>query len=116
MKHEVKKVTLVVNELLTYLLLNGGENIDVTINHNVNCSKVTFTQNPCHFSQQFIEALEHNLNTQRQNEVEGYYWNLVGTDDIGDELHLVGAMIDHATVTCVNHVLVIEIVRNGCQI
>lgn len=116
MRHETKKLTLVINELLTHLLLNGAKDIDIKIHHDKSCSKVVFTQQPCHFSETFIKKLEHNLNTQRQNEVEGYYWQLIGEDDLCDELHLVGAMIDHATVSVENEVLRIEIIRNGCRV
>ena len=38
------------------------------------------------------------LNIQRQSEVEEFYWELMGDDLHGDELFLVGSMVDRATV------------------
>jgi len=51
------------------------------------------------------------LNTQRQNEVEGYYWQLAGDDNNGDELYLVGAMIDDAKVELIERDLHIRFTR-----
>ncbi len=98
MKHEIKKVTHIINELLTMLLLRGAENIDVSIKHVEDYTEIELIHHQCKCDDQFIETLRYNLNTQRQFEVEGYYWQLVGEDESGDELHLVGAMIDEAHV------------------
>lgn len=98
MQHEVKKVTLIVNELLTLLLLNGAEDVDVKVNRLEDRTEITLFQPKSKYDDEFIHRLRHNLNTQRQYEVEGYYWQLVGETDSSDELHLVGAMVDEAII------------------
>ena len=112
MQHEFKKITLIINELITMMLLNGAEEIDVNIKKVDKISEVTLIHRNCHYPEEFIEKMRYNLNTQRQSEVEGYYWQLVGDDDSGEELHLVGAMIDQAKVEIHEKDLSIFIVRN----
>ena len=111
MQHEVKKITLIVNELITMMLLNGAEEVNVDIKKNDIMVEITLLHRNCHYPEEFIEKMTYNLNTQRQSEVEGYYWQLVGDDDSGEELHLVGAMIDEAKVEMKGKDLSIYIVR-----
>lgn len=112
MQHEVKKVTLIINELITMMLLNGAEEIDVNIKRKDDNSDITLIHRGCHYSEKFIEGMRYNLNTQRQAEVEGYYWQLVGDDETSEELHLVGAMIDSAEVELHQNDLFIHILRH----
>ena len=111
MQHEVKKITLIINELISMMLLNGAEEIDVNIKRKADVSEVTLIHRDCQYPGEFIEKMRYNLNTQRQSEVEGYYWQLVGDDETSEELHLVGAMIDEAKVEMQQNDLHIHIVR-----
>ncbi len=114
MQHEVKKVTLIINELVTMMLQNGSEDVDVKIKRDGDTTAITVVQHPCSFDEEFLTNLQYSLNTQRQSEVEGYYWQLCGDDDTGDELFLVGAMVDEATVEVVDGDLRIHLVRKQC--
>lgn len=111
MQHEVKKVTLIVNELVSLMLLNGAEEIDVNIKRTADNSEITLIHRDCQYPDEFIEKMRYNLNTQRQSELEGYYWQLVGDDETSEELYLVGAMIDDARVEMQQNDLHIHIVR-----
>ncbi len=111
MQHEIKKITSIVNELVTLLLQNGAEDIDVNIKKIGKKTDISIIQHCCDFSESFIDKMRYNLNTQRQCEVEGYYWQLVGEDEDCDELHLVGAMIDEVEVEMINGDLKIHIIR-----
>ena len=111
MQHEVKKVALIINEIITMELLDGAEDIDVNIKRSDGLSRVHIIYHNCGYTSQFIEKINYNLNTQRQNEVEGYYWQLAGDDNNGDELYLVGAMIDDAQVELINKDLHIRFTR-----
>lgn len=117
MQHELKKVTLIMNELMNLMLRNGAEDIDINLKHHGKHSEITLIHRNCQYSEDFVENLRYDLNTQRQNEVEGYYWQLVGDDEPSEELHLVGAMIDEAAVEMQGNDLHIHIVRcenRGC--
>ena len=111
MKNESKKITLIVNEILTLLLHHGAKDIDIKIKKKDGFTSINFSHNECTFDKDFIDKLRFDLNAQRENEVEGYYWQLIGKDDLGDELHLVGAMIDESYVSIEDDVLQIYLKR-----
>lgn len=111
MQHESKKIALIVNELVTMLLLKGEGNVEVNISRSYECTEISITQHQCNYDEEFTQMLSYSLNIQRQSEVEGYYWQLVGDDEECDELSLVGAMIDEAVVEINNNNLTIEIIR-----
>lgn len=117
MRHEAKKIAQIVSEMLTLFLLNGAENIDIKLktksSQNNQNTEIMMIQYDCNYDEEFILKMKHNLNTQRQNEIEGYYWQLVGEDDSGDELHLVGAMVDKANVTKKGKDLHIQLLRKA---
>ncbi len=111
MQHETKKITLIVDELLTLLLQDGSNEIDIKIEKQNQKTEITMIQHHCCHDQRFIERLRFNLNTPRQKEVEGYYWQLAGENDSSDELYLVGTMVDQATVEKRGEDLFIHLVR-----
>ncbi|WP_034218527.1 hypothetical protein [Lachnoclostridium phytofermentans] len=117
MRHEAKKIAQIVSEILTLFLLNGAENIDIKVNTKVSPNEqnteIIIIQYECEYEEEFIQKMKYNLNTQRQYEIEGYYWQLVGEDDSGDELHLVGAMVDKANVTKIGKELHIQLFRKA---
>lgn len=115
MQHEAKKIAQIVNEILTMLLLNGAEHMEIKVNTKESAkgqsTEIVLIQHDCDYDDEFIEKINYNLNTQRQYEIEGYYWHLVGEDDTGDELHLVGAMVDKAHVVRKGRDLYIQLLR-----
>ncbi|ABX41879.1 hypothetical protein [Lachnoclostridium phytofermentans] len=117
MRHEAKKIAQIVSEMLTLFLLNGAENIDIKVNTKVSKNEqnteIIIIQYECNYGEEFIQKIKNNLNTGRQIEIEGYYWQLVGDDDSGDELHLVGAMVDQANVTIEGKDLHIQLLRKA---
>lgn len=98
MQHEIKKISLIVNELLTLFLRNHGQNIEIKINREANASEMIFEIHEHHFTKEFIDYLKEGLDQQRQHEVEGYYWQLIGEGDNGEELNLIGVMIDEVQI------------------
>jgi hypothetical protein len=113
MQHETKKIALIVNELTTLLLHMGNGNIEVKINRQKLATEIVMIQYQCNYEEVFVQNLRYDLNTQRQSEVEGYYWQLIGDDDDGEEISLVGAMIDEAVVEQKEGDLYIHIIRKN---
>lgn len=111
MQHEAKKISLIINELVTLFLQMGTGNIDVAVNRSSDATEITFTQDQADYSEEFREKLFHSLNVHRQVEVEAYYWQLMGDDDSDDELLLLGAMIDQAWVTQDQGILQVKVLR-----
>lgn len=111
MRHETKKISLIINELMTIMLLDGAEDIKINIKRQNKTTEITMEYPNCEYTEEFLEQLQESLNTQRQSEVEGYYWQLCGDDDSGDELFLVGAMVDEASVEMQEKTLTIHLIR-----
>lgn len=111
MQHEVKKLTLIVNELISYLMTNDSGQIDVSIVRKETESIIHVAQHGCTCKPTYIEQLDRELNVPRQHEIEGYYWQLVGENDSEEELCLVGAMTDEVKVTFSEGQLNIDMVR-----
>jgi hypothetical protein len=111
MQHEAKKISMIVDELVTLLLNSSQGRIDTAIIREENLTRICITQSPVSYSEDFIIRLQCDLNTNRQHEIEGYYWQLIGDDDDGDEVALVGAMVDEAIVTYEDKELKIDLVR-----
>lgn len=111
MQHEVKKITMIINEITTILMIDGANDLQVNTKRNEQAVVIDIIQRDCQYDQSFIEEMSHELNVQRQHEVEGYYWQLVGDNECDKELCLVGAMIDQAQVTLVGSELHIQLIR-----
>lgn len=111
MKKELKKITLIIDEIVALLLLHGASDINIQIDKTESYTKIKFVQKDFAFDQDFVDRLRFDLAHQRENEVEGYYWQLVGKDDLSDEVYLVGAMIDESQVKVEENHLTIEIKR-----
>ncbi|MCE5196999.1 MAG: hypothetical protein LLG09_07730 [Negativicutes bacterium] len=113
MQHEAKKITRIVDELLTLLLLNESNEIDIKIQKQNQETEITMIQHQYSHDQRLIEQLRFNLNAPRQKEVEGYYWQLAGENASSDGLYLVGTMVDQATVEERGEDLFIHLVRKA---
>lgn len=98
MRHEVKKICRIVDELTTLFLRDDTDEVDFKIKREGGKSVITMIDYNTHFDDAYVLHLSEILNGQRQAEIEEYYWQLAGETDEGDELTLIGAMIDSAKV------------------
>ncbi|MCH4886099.1 hypothetical protein EZV73_00900 [Acidaminobacter sp. JC074] len=98
MRHEIKKICKIVDELTTLLLRDDTDEVDFKIKRSGKQTKIFITDYNTRYTQEAIEDLRMCFNVQRQHEVEEYYWQLVGECDCDSELTVIGAMIDSATV------------------
>ncbi|OPL07656.1 MAG: hypothetical protein AVO33_04190 [delta proteobacterium ML8_F1] len=112
MKHEIKKISRIVDELTTLFLKEDTNEVDFSIKILPEQTRITISAHATHFTEADVEQLKNILGAQRQYEVEEYYWQLAGEcDDIDHELTLVGAMVDEATVEIKEGSLFIELIR-----
>jgi len=98
MDHEIKKISKIIDELITFFLLHGTDKMNVSIESTEECYKIHIDCNNINCSDKKVQLLNNYLNSPRQPEVEEYYWELTGESDIAPELSLVGAMIDKAEI------------------
>ncbi len=95
MKHEVKKITKIVDEIMTYFLYNHEVQMtDVHVEHINKAFEITFIFHDLQLDELEIRDLKKNLGRKRNPELEDYYWQLTGEAEESNELSLVAMMTD----------------------
>ena len=112
MRYETKKICKIVDELTTMFLKEDTNEVDFKIIKSPEQTIIRIVDHDTRYSDAQIEHLRKTLNNQRLFEVEEYYWKLAGENE-EDELTLVSAMIDTATVTKQDGNLMIELIRKN---
>lgn len=98
MRHEVKKICKIVDELTTLLLREDTDEVDFKIKTMETKTRIDIVDYNTKYTDEEIEELRLCFNIQRQHEVEEYYWQLVGGCDTDSELTVIGTMIDEAII------------------
>ncbi len=111
MKHEIKKICKIVDEMTTLLLKEDTDAVDFKINKLDDRTIISIVDYNTKYTQKEADMLLECFNIQRQREVEEYYWQLVGESDSDSELTIIGVMIDSATIELKDHNMYIELVR-----
>lgn len=97
--YENKKISKIVDEVVTYLLQNNADDIQVSIEKNENYTIIKTTSQNVQMTDEKLEELRTFLNsTHREAETEEYYWSLAGQGNSAHELSLVAIMVDVAEV------------------
>lgn len=111
MRHEIKKISRIVDELTTLFLKEDTNEVDFSIKRFKDHTSIKIVDYGTQFTDAYINQLREIFNTQRQHEVEEYYWQLCGEVDDDEELTLIGCMIDKATLEKREGNLYIELIR-----
>ena len=111
MKFKFEKNLRIINEIMTYLHKLGANDINVTFHTEDNASSFLMWGHIKEIDDIELYNLKKILNTNRQHEVEEYYWNLGGECELEGELSLVGMMIDKAEISYNDSILSIKIYR-----
>jgi hypothetical protein len=100
MKHERLKISKMVGELMNYLFYMGATNINIDFKETESCFEIICRSNFQGDASKKIEKLTKLLKSNKREEMEEYYWALVGDCDVANELSLVGMMVDESEVQC----------------
>ncbi|WIV13302.1 hypothetical protein [Proteiniborus sp. MB09-C3] len=111
MNVEVKKITKIVSEMVTFAMLGDAEKVDVSIENNNDMFKLLINARNVNRTNESVNNLRELLNAPRQRAAEEYYWELAGDNDMTTEIALVGMMTDHAKVIYEDNNLLIELHR-----
>ncbi len=98
MKHFKKRITKIVDELITYFFSIGATNININVEEKTDHFEILLKCNYCTKNKTKIDRLSKHLQCEKQMEVEEYYWELAGSSDVDNELALVGMMVDDAKI------------------
>lgn len=112
MQSEIKKITRIIDEMTYLLMKKGSVDMEVKVKRDIDSTTIYIVDYNTKYSEEDTYELNEILNIQRQCEIEGYYWELVGEDNDGDELFLVGSMIDNAEVKKIYDHLYIKMIRS----
>lgn len=109
MTNDLKSIKLI-SELAAFVFKAGGNEFNIDFKAKNGEIKITIESNIKNLNQSCLKTLE-DLDTERQIEVEEYYWELAGESDHYPELPLVGMMIDKAEYSYENDLLKISVYR-----
>ncbi|WP_425447588.1 hypothetical protein [Dethiothermospora halolimnae] len=111
MKHEIRRVSKILDELITFCFVHGTDDLDISINKRDDHFKIHIDANTIDCSDKRVKKLKELLDIPRQSEYEEYYWELTGESDCDTELSLVGSMVDKAKVVFHGDALEITLYR-----
>ncbi len=103
----------IIDEIVGFCCRRGSQ--DVNINYNIKQQDETVIKviaRDVKVSNEDLEQLKAVLSQHRQREMEECYWQITGDDSYGDELSLIGVMIDEYELTYENDILTITAFRN----
>jgi hypothetical protein len=111
MNNENQKIARIGNVLLDYFLSLSAKDVSLSIHEEGQKIYITIQAQEITISKLELDFLKNYLYMERQEEMEEYYWHLVGNDSESEELSLVGMMVDEATVRQTAGGLIINLVR-----
>ena len=111
MKHDIKKVAKIADEVLTFCLLHKSDRTRMDVKHLPDGFVVEIEAFHIDITDEKVARIEEYLNVHRQDEVAEYYWQLAGEIDDENELSLVGMMTDDYKLEFTEESLVITLIR-----
>lgn len=112
MKHNKKRVSKIIDELITYLFSMEANNININVLDREEDYKILVESNYKKEYEDMLDKLIVALKSPKQEEIEEYYWELTGESDVGTEIYLVGMMIDKVDVFIDGNTIKMELYRN----
>ncbi len=111
MKYEREKLIKIMNELVNFCIQIGMKDLDIKFNLHKDRGELAvsgYSENP---PMERLKDLEEILNAPRQEELEEYYWTLVGEGQGNQELEMVGTLVDRGSVDYKDKILRIQVTR-----
>lgn len=112
MKFKREKLIKIMNELVSYCIDINIRDLKIEFKIDEAMGRVSvegYSENP---PLEKLKKLEKILNSPRQKELEGYYWELVGDGHGYQELEMVGVLVDGGSVSYEDNILKISIYRD----
>lgn len=94
LKHHIKKISKIVDELNTYFLKKGSNHVSIDVLEGKKYYEIRFVASIRNVDEDSIKMLKKCLDCDRLEEMEEYYWELTGESDTDTELSIIGMMTD----------------------
>ncbi|MDL2294018.1 hypothetical protein LJC60_05235 [Ruminococcaceae bacterium OttesenSCG-928-D13] len=111
MKLRYEKSVRVMSDIMGYCHLIGCNRFKVDFEMKETTTEITIVAEVPNITEKQLKEMTKLLNMPRQHEVEQYYWNISGEEEIDNELSLAGMMTDEATVDYAEGVLTVTVLR-----
>lgn len=112
MRHEVKKISKMVDELTTFFLEHEAKSLNIKIDNLIDREVIIVEAVALDDIKLCVKRLNRFLSYPREFEMEEYYWELAGETDSSEELGLVGTMIDEANIGYEDDKILLELIRH----
>lgn len=112
MRYEREKLIKIMNELVNFCLRINMKDLIINFSSHNSKGEISvegYSENP---PLERLKDLEHILNSPRQEELEQYYWGLVGDGHGHQELEMVGTLVDSGSIEYENNILRITVSRD----
>lgn len=111
-----KKMTKIVDELMTFFFSVGAEEVKFDIKKCADGYELLLQSGYLPSERKKVEDLNRFLKTEEKNEgLEEFFWELAGVSRLGQdsELHLIGQMIDRAEICIGEHDVQLRIYKKN---
>ena len=111
MKYELQKITRIVDVMMNFYLHHSAKKLNLSIEDDNEKYIIKFDAEQIDCSNTMVNELNKLLSMDRQREVEEVYWQLGGNDQDGEEINLVGMMVDNVKIDFNCPSLKIQLIR-----
>lgn len=98
MKYEIQKITRIIDVIVDFYMSHQAKNLTMSLEDTEDTYILNFEAEQIQCSETTANGLNKLLNAGRQPEVEEVYWQLGSNDVEGDEINLVGMMVDEVKI------------------
>ncbi len=111
MKLKLQKNMRILADMMGYCYHLGGSHFSMDMDLRPECTRISLCTEVDGLPDGEVARMRDTLNIPRQRDMEQNYWNVSGGEETGDELLLVGVMVDEAQVRYEEGRLCVELVR-----
>ncbi|ONI38439.1 hypothetical protein AN640_02540 [Candidatus Epulonipiscium fishelsonii] len=98
MRHEIKKIAKITDELTTFFLEYNAKIVEIKLEETGENKIISVLAKQIDNVDEVIKEIKEHLSYERAIEMEEYYWELTGESECHDGLSLVGVMVDEASL------------------
>lgn len=110
-KQEMKIASQIIQELSLFLFFHGYTEFDIQFNKTE--FEEIYTIKLKSIDDTLLNFMKEKINRKREEEIEAYYWELLGDMDSSSELEIMGLLINHLEHKDFNDHIEIYLIRKG---
>ncbi len=111
MRHEIKRIGKIVDELVTFFLSRGSNSINMAVINYEDKTEMIFDVDTLDEKDPIVNILQELINLPKEEDFDEIYWCLAGESDHDTELSLIGYMCDDVTFCHADDTFKIKLTR-----